>query len=449
MSRRLAALAAGAVALVLGAFAASPASAITVETVRSPLGITAWLVEDHSQKVISLDFAIRGGAASDPADKAGLSSLVAGTLDEGAGPYDSGQYQGKLDDLSAGISFDALADYFHGSLKTLSPSRDEVFELLRLALTEPRFDPPAVERVRAELGQLIDSQEQNPDALSMLAWMRIQFPDHPYDRSRFGTKASVAGITIDDLKTYAKTRLGRDGLLIAVVGDITPGDLSALLDKTFGGLPAVSAVPVDPPNRAPADAGKVVLIKRAIPQTVIRFGEEGIGVHDKDIYASLALNYILGGSPFNSRLGDEVREKRGLAYTIGTGTAHYEHTDLLMGHVGTQNAKAAETIKIIREEWIRLRDQGPTAPEVEDAKTYLNGSYALGLDSTGAIAGRLLGLQENGFPPDYFKIRPERINAVTQDDVKRVAKRLLDPAKLSFVVVGNPDGLTPDSVEAQ
>jgi zinc protease len=427
-------------------FATAPACAVTVETVRSPGGITAWLVEDHSQKVISLDFSVRGGAASDPADKSGLSGFVAGSIDEGAGPYDSGQYQGKLDDLSAGISFSASADYFEGSLKTLSPNRDEVFHLLELALIEPHFDPPAVERIRAELDELIDAQDQNPDALSMLAWMRREFPDHPYSRSRYGTKASVAALTIDDFKNYMKTRLGRDGLVVAVVGDITPADLSALLDRTFGGLPEKSEIPVVPPTQAPVGDGKVALLKKPIPQSVIRFGEQGVGIHDKDIYAAMVLNYILGGSPFTSRLGDEVREKRGLAYTIGTGTAHYEHADLLLGHVGTQNAKAAQTIEIIRQQWAKLRDEGPTAKEVADAKTYLNGSYPLGLDSTGSIAQRLLGLQENGFPTDYITIRSKFIDAVTLDDVKRVAKRLLDPAKLSFVVVGNPDGLKPDEV---
>lgn len=436
----------GALALFVLAFAAAPAAAFDIETVKSPGGITAWLVEDHSLKVISLDFSIRGGAAGDPVDKAGLSSFAAGLLDEGAGPYDSGQFQGKLDDLSAEVSFDAGPDFIEGSLKTLSPDRDQVFELLRLALTEPRFDPPAVDRIRAELGQLIDGQAQNPDSLSMLAWLHSEFAGHPYERSRYGTKDSIAGITIDDLKAFARTRLGRDRLQIAVVGDITAADLGRLLDRTFGGLPATAAVPVEPPARAPVEDGKVLLVKKPIPQSSIRFGADGIGIHDKDIYAALVLNYILGGSPFTSRLGDEVREKRGLAYTIGTTTLHFDHADLLLGQVGTQNAKAAETIRIIREEWAKLRDRGPTAQEVEDAKTYLNGSYPLGLDSTGDIAERLLGLQQNGFGADYFTERPKRINAVTLADVQRVAKRLLDPAKLSFVVVGDPQGLVPDEV---
>lgn len=432
--------------VALLALAAAPASALTVETVRSPHGITAWLVEDHSQKVISLNFSFRGGAASDPADKAGLSALAMGLLDEGAGPYDSGQFQGKLDDLSAGVSFDVSQDYLQGALKTLSPNRDEVFQLLRLALAEPRFDPPAVARVHAQLDQLIDGQEQNPDALATLTWYRAQFPDHPYARSRYGTKASAAAITIDDLKEFARTRLGRDRLKVAVVGDITPGDLEMLLDRTFGGLPEAAKEPVDPTYRVPADTGKVVLLRKPIPQSIVRFGEQGVGIHDKDIYATMVLNYVLGGSPFTSRLGEEVREKRGLAYTVGSATAHLEHADLLMGHAGTQNAKVAETVQIIRKEWTRMRDGGPTEKEVEDAKTYLIGSYTIGLDSTGAISERLIGLQENGFPPDYITLRPKLVGAVTLDDVRRVARHVLDPEKLSFVIVGAPDDLKPDEV---
>lgn len=435
-----------ALGLALLGFAAQPAAAITVETVTSAKGISAWLVQDHSQKVISLNFLIRGGAASDPADKAGLSSFATGLLDEGAGPYDSGQYQGRLEDLSAGVSFEASGDDIEGSLKTLSPNRDEVFHLLQLALTQPHFDPPAVDRVRAELGQLIDGQGQSPDGIASLTFFKEQFGNHPYGRSRYGTKATLASITIDDLKNFAKTRLGRDRLKIAVVGDIAPDELKTLLDSTFGDLPEKALIPVAPEDVLSAGTGKVSLVKKPVPQSVIRFGEQGLKIHDKEIYAAMVLNYILGGSPFTSHLGDEVREKRGLAYSVGTNIIHFDHADLLFGFSGTQNAKAAETIKIIREQWAKLRDTPPTEKEVEDAKTYLIGSYVLGLDSTGAISERLLGLQENDFPTDYIANRPKLIQAVTVADVARVAKRLLDPAKLSFVVVGNPDGLTPDEI---
>jgi zinc protease len=424
----------------------APARAISVETVTSPGGITAWLVQDHSQRVISLEFSIRGGLASDPKDKSGLATFAMGLLDEGAGPYDSGEYQGKLEDLAASIDFNASDDALQGSLKTLAPTRDAVFDLLRLGLTEPHFDAAAVERVRAEIGEAIENQQQSPDALASLAWYRSEFPDHPYARSSYGTKASLASITTDDLKSFARTRLGRDRLLVSVVGDITPDQLMPLLDSTFGGLPEKAVVPVEPPDAVPVDDGKVRLVRKPIPQSVVIFGERGLPIHDKDEYAAIVLNRLLGGDPFNSRLGNEVREKRGLAYSIGTGLTHLDRTDLLNGETGTKSASTAETIDIIRAEWTKLRDQAPSAAEVEAAKTYIAGSYAVGLESTGAIAGRLLGLQANGFPKDYIDLRPKLIAAVTVEDVKRVAKRLLDPAKLTFVVVGDPEGLKPDEV---
>lgn len=428
---------------LLALFAWSPAGAITIQDVASPGGLHAWLVEDHTQKVISLSFAIPGGSASDPADKPGLSTFALSLLDEGAGPYDSGQYQGRLADLSASVSFDAAADYLTGGLETLSPTRDEVFELLRLALSSPRFDPPAVERIRGELLQLIDGEQQEPDAIASHAFLKAEFPGHPYGAWPNGTLASAKAMTIDDLKAFARTRLSRAGLLVAVVGDISAEELKPLLDKTFGGLPATSsAAPV--PDAVPAAPAELLLARKPVPQSVARFGQPGLPIKDKDFYALMVVNRVLGGSGFTARLEAEVREKRGLAYGITTSLLNRRHADLIEGSVGTQNARLADTVAIVRQEWARMRDEGPTEAELADAKRFLNGNYTIGLDSTGAIAQRLIGLQQEGLPIDYFTRRPQLIDAVTLEDAKRAARRVLDPAKLLFVVVGDPTGVKPD-----
>jgi len=441
MSRRLVIL-----GLALGALVARPAAAVTIEKVVSPGGIEAWLVEDHGQKVISLSYAFHTGGAEDAADKDGLTEFVASTLDEGAGALDSEAYQGKLEDLSSSITFEPSQDYFEGTVRTVSPHRDEVFDLLRLALTQPRFDAPAVARVRDEITKAIAARAEEPNALAGKIWWRTNFPNEAYGRPLLGTAKTVDGITIDDLKAYVQTRFGRNQLKLAVVGDLTPDELKPLLDKTFGTLPASVTEPAAPADAAPVDGGKLLLVKKSVPQSIILFGQPGLPIADKDYYTFLVLNNVLGGGTFSTRLEHAVREEKGLAYSIGTGLSNYDHAALMFGQAGTQNAKAAETIAIIRQEWARFAAAGPTDKELKDAKTYLEGAYALGLDSTLSIAERLLFFQTHGLPIDYFDKRKGLIEKVTLADAKRVAKAVIDPAKLAFVVVGDPEGVTPDQV---
>jgi zinc protease len=441
MSRRLLLL-----GVACAAFAAGPAGAVTIEKVVSPGGIEAWLVEDHGQKVISLGYSFHTGAAEDAPDKDGLTEFVASTLDEGAGDLDSQAYQGRLEDLSSTITFQPSQDFFQGQVRTVSPHRDEVFDMLRLALTQPRFDEPAVARVRDEIAKAIAARAEEPNALAGKIWWRANFPGQAYGLPLLGTAKTVAGITIDDLKGYVHSRFGRDQLKIAVVGDLTPDELKPLLDKTFGTLPASVAEPAAPADAAPVDGGKLLLVKKPVPQSIILFGQAGLPIADKDYYTVLVLNNVLGGGTFSTRLEHAVREEKGLAYSVGTGLSNYDHAALIFGQAGTQNAKAAETIAIVRREWARFAADGPTGKELKDAKTYLEGAYALGLDSTLSIAERLLFFQTHGLPIDYFDRRKGLIEKVTLADAKRVAKTVLDPAKLAFVVVGDPEGVTPDQV---
>ena len=441
MKRRLVLL-----GLVLAAFAARPAAAVTVEKVVSPGGIEAWLVEDHTQKVISLSYGFHTGGAEDPADKAGLTEFVGSTLDEGAGDLDSQAFQGKLEDLSSEISFDPAQDSFGGEVRTVTPHRDEVFDLLRLSLTQPRFDPDAVARVRDEILKAIAARAEEPNALAGKIWWRMNFPNQPYGRPMLGTAKTVDAITADDLKAYVQTRFGRNQLKVAVVGDMTPDELKPLLDKTFGSLPATVTEPPAPADAQPVEGGKLLLVRKPVPQSIILFGQPSLALTDKDYYTLLVLNNILGGGTFSTRLEHAVREEKGLAYSIGTALSNYDHAALLFGQAGTQNAKASETIAIIRQEWARFAAAGPTDKELKDAKTYVEGAYALGLDSTLSIAERLLFFQTHGLPIDYFDKRKGLIEKVTLADAKRVAKAVIDPAKLGFVVVGDPEGVTPDQV---
>jgi zinc protease len=424
------------------ALSVSAAWAVDVKRVVSPGGIEAWLVQDHSVPLVSVDFAFRAGAARDPADKIGLSRLAAGALDEAAGPYAHLQFAERLQDLGVSLSFAAGLDTIGGTFRALTVNRDASVEMLRLALTEPRYDPDDVERVRRQILAAIARETEEPNGIAARAWNRAAFVDHPYARGSRGTAASVAALAPADLKAWKAERLTRANLVVGVAGDITPEALSKLLDRAFGDLPKGDKL-APLPIAAPAAPGELMVAQRNIPQSVVLFGHRAIRQDDPDIFAAELVNYVLGGGGFTSRLTEELREKRGLVYGVRSGLSIYDRAELILGGFSIQNSKIVEGLDLLRKIWTEMAENGPTAEELANAKTYVNGSFPLRLDSTSAVAGYLLALQLDDRPIDYIDRRAGFFNAVTLEDAKRVARRLLDPKQLTIVVVGKPEGLTP------
>ena len=423
-------------------FAAFQARAVEVQRVVSPGGIEAWLVEDHTNPIIALELAFRGGAALDPEGKAGLADMVASTIDEGAGPLDSQAFQGELDNLSISLHFNAGLDSFSGSLETLTANRDRAFELLRLALTEPRFDAEPVERIRSQIAASLSRESEDPNYIASRVLRRMMYGDHPYARPSRGTEASISKLSAEDLRGFVADRFGRDRIFVGVVGDITPDELAKALDDTFGALPA-KAKPFAVPEATVGNSGETVVIAKPIPQSVVALGQQGIRRDDPDYYAAYVVNYVLGGGGFSSRLVEEVREKRGLAYSVYSYLAPYDHGSMIYGGTATQNARVGESLDLIRQEWRRMAEAGPTAEELDAAKRYLTGSFPLRFNSSDNIAGMLVGMQTEDLGIDYLDKRNSYIEAVTLDDAKRVAKRLYDADALTVVVVGTPEGVTP------
>ncbi len=421
------------VALLL--LAAAPAHAVTVQRVTSPGGIEAWLVEDHTVPVVSLELSFRAGAVLDPVGKEGLSRLAAALLDEAAGDLPNQAFQGKLEDLVTQLGFNATLDAVTGSLKTLKQNLQPSADLLRLAVTAPRFDAEDIERMRSKLQITLAREAEDPHAMAQRAWFRAAFPDHPYGRGSRGTLAGMAAVTADDLRAWTREHLTRDVLVIGVAGDIDAAALAPLLDQVFGALPK-TAPRATITDVAPADPGAMMLIPLPIPQSVVLMAEGGMKRSDPDFYAAYLLNHILGGGGFTARLTDEVREKRGLAYSVSSGLANYEHVPLIQVQTATKAASVTEAVQLIRAEWARFGQGGPTADELANAKLFLTGSFPLQLDSTGRLAGTLVQLQIDQLGIDYLDRRNALIEAVTLDQAQRVAKRLFDPAALSTVVVG-------------
>ena len=426
---------------ILVAFVPVSAKAIEIERVISEGGIEAWLVEDHSLPIISFQFLFSGGAATDPRSRAGLANMVSGLLDEGAGELDSQSFQRRLSDESISLSFSASRDNFAGSLKTLTRNRDEAFDLLRIALTEPRFDPDSVTRIRAQILAGIASRTNDPDRIAQQTFWEAIFPGHPYAQPVEGTAESVAAITEDDLRTFVTRRLARNELIVGVVGDMTADELKILLDKTFGALPERSEA-FTIPKVEPAAGGEVIVVQAENPQSRILFGQKGLYRDDPDYYAALVLNHILGGGSFTSRLYDEIREKRGLAYSVYSYLLPLDSAALWLGGAGTENAAVSVSVELVKNQWANLRAFGVSQDELDKAKANLVGSFGLRFDSSSAIAGMLVAVQRRDLGIEFINERNDLIARVTLDDVNRVAARLLDPDALTVVVVGNPANIT-------
>jgi zinc protease len=428
------------IAMSLALSAAPGASAAKIERVITPGGIEAWLVQDHTLPMLSLQFGFQGGAAQDPADKPGVAHLAAALLDEGAGDLDARAFQERLERNAITLSFNAVRDTLKGSLKTLNENRDEAFELLRLALTAPRFDADAVERVRAGVLAGLRRRSTSASDIASERWYARAFPAHPYGRPVEGTLDSVPRISGADLKAYIRNVAAKSNLKIAAVGSIDAATLAALIDRAFGALPDKATL-VAVAEAAPQGLGSRQVIDLDVPQTVIAFGGLGLKRSDPDFIPAYVLNHILGGGSFSSRLYREVREKRGLAYSVYSYLAPYQSAGLFLGGVSTRNDRAAESLAIIVAEIKRIATEGPTEDELQKARQFLIGSYALRFDTSGKIASQLLDIQLENLGIDYIDRRNGLIAAVRAEDIKRAAARFLADDRLLVTLVGRPHGV--------
>jgi zinc protease len=408
-------------------------AAAKVQHLISPGGIEAWFVQDATVPLIAMEYAFGGGATQDPADKPGVGNMVANLLDEGSGDLDSKTFHERLDRRAIELSFNSTRDHFRGSLRMLRDNRDEAFDLLRIALTSPHFESSDVERIRAQVLSGLRRDTSNPTSLASRKFLEVAFGNHPYGRQANGTLESVPRIDVADLKDYVRRVLARDTLRIAVVGDVDPATLGKLLDQTFGGLPAkASLTPVadieaaKPPQRA--------FIPLDVPQTVVTFGGPGIKRSDPNFMAGYVVNHILGGGGLSSRLYREVREKRGLAYSVYESLLWMDHSALFIGNTGTRADRAGETVDAINREVRRMAEDGPTPQELDEAKSYLRGSQMLALDTSSKLASALLQYQLDRLPIDYIEKRNAIVNAVTLADAKKAAQRLWGQGLLTVIV---------------
>jgi zinc protease len=412
------------------------AEATTIQRIVSLGGIEAWLVQEPSVPLVALDFAFRGGANQDPVDKPGVATMTTALLDEGAGELDSRGFHERVEARAIELNFNANRDQTTGGLRTLSANLDEAVELLRMALTEARFDKADIERIRDQMLSGLRRETTSPNEMASHRWWSTAFPGHPYGRPVRGTTESVSSITVGDLKDYMRRVFARDTLKIAIVGNIDAAGAGKVIDKVFGGLPAKGSL-VAVPVVAPQGLGQKISIDLDVPQSVLMLGGVGISRNDPDFMAAFVVNHVLGGGSFSSRLYREVREVRGLAYSVYSALIPLDHTALFMTGTATRADRTGQTLEVLESEIRRLAETGPTEEELAKSKSFLTGSYGLRFDTSGKVAAQLVQIQLDDLGIDYIDKRNSLVQAVTMADVKRVAKRLLDGGML-ITVVGRP-----------
>jgi zinc protease len=414
--------------------------AASVQKVVSSGGVEAWLVEDYAVQLVAVELAFKGGASQDPAGKPGAANLLAGLLDEGAGRLDAEAFHKALDEDAIELSFSADRDMLTGRLQTLSRNSARAFELLRLAVNEARLDAEPFERVVGQISAGLKREANDPDTVASRSFRAAAYAGHPYGLPVRGDLDVLPRLVRGDLTDLRAKSFARDNLKIAVVGAIDAVSLARRLDEVFGALPASGHVaPV--PDAAFSGEGKRVIVDIDVPQSTIRFGRQGLARTDPDFLAATVVNHVLGGGVFSARLFREVREKRGLAYSVYSQLVTYDHGAMLYGGTSTKNERAAESMAVIEAEIKSLAEVGPSEAELEKAKKYLIGSYALRFDTSTKIAAQLLHLQTDGYGVEYLDERNRLIAAVGMDDAKRAAKRLFGDASLLVTVAGRPEGM--------
>lgn len=411
-----------------------------VQSIRTPSGIEIWHVEDYTVPVVSVEFAFLGGATQDPAGRAGLANLLAGLMDEGAGALSSQDFQEQLEEKAIELSFDAGRDRLDGSLRTLSDNLSEAFDLLGLALKAPRFDQDAIERVRAQIVSGLRRDESDPAARARDTLAALAYPGHAYGLPADGRIAELAAITRAEIVAQHARLLARDNLRIVAVGAISAENLAKSVEAAFGGLPKAPSL-VGVPDVIPQGLGTREVIDIDVPQSTLYLALPGIARKDPLHMSASVLNHILGGGSFTSRLWTEVREKRGLAYSVWSMLSSRPHSAMFLAGTATSNERVAESLELILAEIARIAGEGASAGELDKAKRYLMGSYALRFDTSRKIAHQLLEIAIEELGIDYIDRRNAEVAAVTLETMQAAGTRLFADARPLIVVAGRPQGV--------
>lgn len=413
------------------------AAEITPKRIVTDNGITLLLVEQHSLPIVSVEALIEAGAIYDPNEKAGLATLTASLLEEGTKKRSAPEISQAVDFIGANLTASADQDFMTAELKILKKDVEAGFDLFSDILINPVFDPKEVERVRNNLlGGLVAEKDQ-PQVIAERAFRNIVFGNHPYHNPVNGREETVSKIGREEIAAFHRDFYRPNNTILAIVGDLSEKEATALVSKYFGKW---EKRPVPFPRIAPPtpfEAKKVELIDKELAQATVVLGHVGVERSNPDYYAVSVMNYILGGGGFSSRMLSDIRDNRGLVYSIYSRFDANRQPGDFQVSLQTKNASTNDAIDGVLQEIKKIRSAPATDIEISEAKAYLVGSFPLRLDTTGKLAAILSAAEFYKLGLDYLKKYPEYINKVTREDVLRAAQKYLHPDRYALVVVGN------------
>lgn len=407
-----------------------------VEPVQLPNGIRLYLHEDHELPLIEITAMIGAGNIGDPADKTGLGDLFAALLEAGgAGEREPEAFAEYVEryaiDLSVGV--DTYATVIEMSL--LADDREIGIGVLDDLLRRPQFDSGRLEIVRNQMLEGIRRKSDLPAAIASRTFRQAVFGDHPFGREP--DTQTVSALTRADLQAFHRRHFVPDNLYLAISGDFNAEDLRKSLESRFADWPVAGYQPDPlPPLSQPAQPA-IWLAEKDVPQTTVQMGGVGIAKDNPDLQAVRVMNFILGGGSFNSRLMREIRSNRGLAYSV---YSYYSVGRRLPGPFiasgETASATTGEMVRLMLAEMTRIRNVPVGDEELTLAKESLVNSFVFAFDDPHAVLTQKMRLDYYDYPPGYLETYRDQVNAVTVDDILRVAQTYLDPEQLAIVLVG-------------
>ena len=404
-----------------------------VKEIVSRSGIKAYYFEDKTNPIIALSFRFKNsGSAFDEKGEYGISQMAAALLTEGAGSYSSRRFKDILDEKAISISFDAGVDDFSGAMLTLKQNQKTAARLLKLALTEPRFDDDQIRAVREQLLTLLKQQKEFPDSALSLAWGKEIYGSHPYGRNPVGDDDDIRNIGSEELSAFVKNQLVRKNLIVGIAGDLSEDDAKKLIDQIFGALPE-SGTQSFVDNAAINWTAREFNLNRPMAQSIATFTAPGVKRSDADFYPIYIANEIFVGQGLTSRLSKALREDRGLTYGVYAYLSIQDKAQLIKGGFSSTADNFDEAKALLIGEWVKMGKEGVSEEELEQAKSYLISSYNLRFASLPNIAETLVAMQEENLGSDFLIKRNQYIQDVTLEQVNNAARKYFDANRLIWV----------------